>query len=338
MSNEEYYKIYLLQDYHRRRLHGRLGIIEFFLEQLEKNLQNEKREKISENKSGLDFNGKMAILQIGAISHIMMLIEDLAVFCISFIKNDPDYYRYLDSKGDDELGKIIYHFFTNIDSLKVEDCRKMLSLVNPDEHEFESEKEEKVFLSTLTKAILILKTFLVKTSVFRESHIEIFRRYKHATLPIFLGDNLSVDVKEYKEFDFVSFAISSKENPEKEMVSLPFSRDVIQSYRNMMLDIYFVLGTILNSRLIIMERNISGMVPYSNDYFSENYTYEEKVILKKMMERFEENTIPDVKGFHAEITPLAKFTAWYIHLNLYKKSNKDIIKEKTSNSNPRLHY
>ena len=329
MSNEEYYKIYLLQDYHRRRLHGRLGIIEFFLEQLENNLENGEREKIPEDKIGLDFNGKMAILQIGAISHIMMLIEDLAVFCISFIKNDPDYYRYLDSKGNDELGKIIHDFFTNIDSLKVDDCRKILSLVNPEEHEFESEKEEMVFLSTLTKAILILKTFLVKTSVFRESHIEIFRRYKHATLPIFLGNDMSADITEYKEFDFVSFVISSKENPEEEMVSLPFSSDVIQSYRNMMLDIYFVLGTILNSRLIIMERHISGMVPYSNDYFSETYTDEEKTILKKMMEKFEENTMPDEKEFHARISPFAKFPAWYIHLDLYKKSNKDIIKEKT---------
>jgi len=319
-------RIYLLQDYHKRGLAGRLGLIQHFIDAIIKNLEG-KIEEIPDERFGLGSDQKNAMLQLGIISHLMMLTEDIAVFCTSFIKNESDYYKYLDKKEDEDLGKIIYDFYDKVDDLTNDKIRKILCYIHPDKYKFENEDQKNVYTSILLKNIKFVRYFLVKTSVFYKSHFKIFRRYKHAGFPVLLASKISKDDELlYGKFDFVSFAFTSKIDVTEEITTLPFSKNAVKSYQNYSFDIYLFLRTIINSRLISIERKIDGIFPYYDDYFSKQLSKDEKEKLEKIWKDFEKKN-PISGSLHSLINPKGEYTAWYVNLDTYVKPTIELVKK-----------
>jgi len=329
VSNKENFQIFLLQEYHRRGLAARLGLVQFFIEQLHTNLKNPPPNPQDET-FGLTANQRLALLQIGAVSQIMMLLEDIAILCTTFLKNEPEYYRYLDGKGEEDLGKIIGEFYDNIDSLTQVDCRKIMSYPNPDKYKFPNRNMKKVFISTLPKSTKLFKYFLGKSSAFYLSHIGFYRRYKHAGFPIILASEISKnDSMLYRKYDFVSFAFTSRKTAEEEVSTLPFSKDVIKSYHKFFLEIYFIFFTIINYRLIAMQRKLDGIVTNPEDYFGQILNNKEKIIMKTLYNDFEKKYPTTTTQFHTQISSHGMYPPWYVYLEShYSKSTIDLAFKK----------
>lgn len=96
-------------------------------------------------------------------------------------------------------------------------------------------------------------------------------RIFHAGFPFFLGMDIPKDDPDLQKFDFVSMALTSRDNMTDEVTLFPFSAMVIDSYKNLIEDIVLFLSSMVNSRLMTIERKISGVLPSSMDHFTKFY-------------------------------------------------------------------
>ena len=326
ISNKENFQIFLLQEYHRRGLAGRLGLAHLAIEQIMK-IQKNPPPDPSDDKFGLNYKEKLCLLQFAAIAYLMMVIEDIALFCNSFLKNDPEYYQHLDRKEEDDLGDLISMFYSKIDSLTNDEVRQILSIVHPNEFELKTDEDKNTLISALNKNINLMRVFLAKTRVFYESHIAIFRRFKHAGFPIMFGNDIPHEDDLFDKFDLITFAFTSRKDIVESLTALPFSKKAIQSYLTFLLDIYQVMYTIINSRLIVIQRNIKGVLPRSDDFFSQVLSEEEKEKLKQLSKEFEEKFPSPSETFHARIATKSRTAPWYKYLDShYSKSVLELSK------------
>ena len=154
--------VFVLQQYHNHGLASRIGVVNLFIDESLQLLDSNDPDKMIHDNFGLTKNQKLASLQLGIISNLMMLTEDIGLFCFSVLKNEPNYYRYLDSKGDDELGKFIRTFYSKIQTLTDDELRIILSYVNPNHHSFTNEHEKTVYIKFLIKSIDFARWFFSK--------------------------------------------------------------------------------------------------------------------------------------------------------------------------------
>lgn len=314
LSDQEVKKLAILREYHTHGLYSRVGVVNLFIDNMRRNLETQ--ENPSNQEFGLNPNQMTATLQVGAVSHIMMLIEDIAIFCLSFLNEDIDFYQYLDRKGNDDLGRIIDTFYKKIDFLSDDEFRKILSYINSEEYTFKNKNDKEFIISLMSKNIHVVKRFLIKSLVFRDSHIGIFRRYKHAGFPIFLGSEIPQnDNILYGKFDFVSFALTSTTTMGNEVTTLPFSKKALESYENFLVDIFIFLDVILNAKVQSIARKTVGVLPSHRDYFNRKLSHQEKIWIEKLGGEFEEkNPIPN-NTWQTDFEPQAKYPAWYLHLD-----------------------
>ena len=320
ISNKDNFQIYLLQNYHRKGLAGRLGLTHLLIEQITK-IYNEKEQDNTDKDFGLNKIEKLSLLQCAIVGYLMMTVEDIALLCTSFLKNNPEYYQYLDRKGEEDLGNIIGKFYSDFESLTNDDIRKILCIVHPDNYEFNSSKEKDAVISSLLKNIKLMRYFIGKTSVFYESHIGIFRRFKHAGFPILFGQNISEQDEIHTNFEFIAYAFTSREKIEDKLTALPFSKKAIESYLIFLIDIYMVIYTIINSRLISLERKIPGVLPHPSNYFSQVLSKDEIDVLEQLDKEFNNKFPSPEEKFHSQLDTLSMTGAWYKYIDShYSKS------------------
>ncbi|MHB8546468.1 MAG: hypothetical protein ACYDAJ_06850 [Nitrosotalea sp.] len=309
----------VLSQYHRKGLFSRLGLVYLFLDEIKK--QSDVKSNNTPQEHRLNHREIIATLQVGAVAHIMMFIEDLAVICKSIQENNIDYYKYLDNSGDDDLGIIIKNFYFEILSASDADIRKILGYVEPDSYSFENEEDEKFVTQIMQINMNYTRRFFEKIYVFRNSHIKIYRRYKHAGFPLLLGIEIpSSDDTLYKKFDFVSVARTSIADPVKEFTTIPFSNQILESYRNIASDIFMFLASIITSKLMSIERKMCGVLPLMDDIFSENYSEDEDKKLQNLWAMFEQKYPMPQESIRHETNPKAEYTPWYLEFEKYSKS------------------
>lgn len=318
------FSIYVLKRYHDEGLQARVGLTNLFINQILNSLQNNQNDN---EKIGLNQKQNLAMLQIGAISHIMMLLEDIALLCYAFQKNELNYYQYLDKKGEEDLGKIVGEFYSECEKFENINTRKILSYVNPDKYNFKNSEDKAVIISAMRKNITTMQVFLAKVSVFYDNHIKIYRRYKHAGFPILLGmKKPEPDTFELGSYDFISYGLTSPDVPDKEMLLIPFSKKVLLSYSQLLHDIIRAFLPVIRLRLIILQQNIEGVFPFHDDLFSERLNDKEREKLKEFWNNFNQNL--SVKEFSAKIMPLAMNGPWYKYLDShYSKDLLTLLKE-----------
>lgn len=316
--------IAVLKTYYDEGSLARISLTKLFIKQILNNLKNNQNDN---EKIGLNEKQNLAMLQIGAISHIMMLLEDIALLCSTFQKNELNYYQYLDRKGEEDLGKIVGGFYSECVKFENINTRKILSYINPDEYNFKSSEDKTIITSAMRKNITTMNAFLAKASVFYDNHIKIYRRYKHAGFPIFLGRKKpEPDTMELGGFDFISYGLTSPDDLGKEVLLIPFSKKAILSYSQLLDDIIGAFLPVIRSRLIILQQDIEGVFPFHDDLFSERLNDEEREKLKEFWDNFNQNL--SVKGFSAQITPQAMNGPWYKYLDShYSKDLLTLLKE-----------
>ena len=219
----------LLENYIEDSAETRKWLLELMFQTLDKinNQQGHPKNLLDR----FELSKSRGIVQIDIIAKLMMYIEDLIIILEANRKFGGNYYQVLDERTPD-LGERVTQFMESIDTLTAEDCRKMLCYENP--RKFGLDDSKTLILEKLiewnTKE---LKEFLPQIRKFRKTHAQIFRRYKHAGLPIRTG-LLSVDDKypyTNKRFDSCAMVFAGHQ-PMNDMIILPFSADVMQGYRH----------------------------------------------------------------------------------------------------------
>jgi hypothetical protein len=133
------------------------------------------------------------IIQIHIMAIIMMYIEDLIIFLEANASSDESYYDLLDKK-DPDVGKRLSQFFDRLDKIKNNDYCKMLCYIDFDymDNLLLDEEKKKLLGRVIAGNISEFKKFLEELKVFRTTHLQAFRRYKHAGLAIRHGFKSSI--------------------------------------------------------------------------------------------------------------------------------------------------
>lgn len=319
------FEMAILQAYQKKGLPARLSLVLFFLSKISTNYTNPAKDPKQET-YGTNANEKMAILQLGAISQLMILLEDVALFCYVFLQDKPfDYYQFLDKKGEDDLGAIIGNFYKNTENLTFNEIRKIMSYGKSNDFDFLNDDDRKILEIAIKNGVSWGHYFLNKLSVFYDSHIAIFRRIKHASFPIQIGLEIPKDDEWHSKFDFWSLGFTSKELKDTASI-LPFSKMAANSYTNLVEDIHLCFTNILNSRLLMVQRGVNGILPYGDDNFSSKLSDETRNSLTEFWKRFEQNHPSKFPKWEGQIAMQGKYSPWYKYLDdYYSKPLFDMI-------------
>lgn len=320
MSTEISFEYEALKHYSRKGIFARTGLISQLILDLR---EISKKERSAMQEYGINENEGIAVLQIAIVSHIMMLIEDLAIICKSIREGKINYYAYLDKTGEEDLGKIIGEFYSEINEVHVEELSKILSYADLSSFEFVSESEKSTVVEIINQMIERSRIFFNKVTFFRMNHIKIFRRYKHAGFPILLSQNIHEEVKKiYEGFEFVSISLTSRTKISDEMVPLPYSEKAITSYENLTKDILSFLGSVVHSKLICIERKMSGLIPYKDNLFGINFSKKEIDLLDEIWKRIESKSpLPEDKS-EITVKTNTEILRWYTEI---ENSSKRIM-------------
>ncbi|MHB8602686.1 MAG: hypothetical protein ACYC6W_01570 [Nitrosotalea sp.] len=153
----------ILSEYSKHGIYGRVRTVQL----LEAAIYNqlESPDKITEDLDhALNTNQLISTLQIVLVSQLMMFLEDVAVFCISFMNKDWKYYQLLDSKTTEgDLGNAIGGFFKRIESLTDEELRQIMSYIDPDKYDFENDIQKNYLTSVMEKNLKSTRKFFKKS-------------------------------------------------------------------------------------------------------------------------------------------------------------------------------
>ena len=161
--------------------------------------------------------------------------------------------------------------------------------------------------------------------VFRDGHIDVFRRFKHAMFPIALAnDEFSKHNDLASQYDFVSYAFTSSNSVGEKLISIPFSKKILESYRIFLADIYLFSRTVINSRLVCLERNVDGVYPYKNDFIAKKFPPEEQQIIENMWRIFDNKHAKSGNQYPIHFDLLLEDVPWYVNFDFYSKSAMDL--------------
>jgi len=310
----------ILKHYHRHGMFGRRGLVSVFLDEINKNTK--KKNRLTQQQDfGLNDNEVVSVLQVGAVAHIMMFIEDLAVICKAIQSEKIDYYAYLDKKGEEDLGKVIGEFYESIIKSSDEELRKILSYIEINKFDFENDTHKKLVDSIIKQNSEKTRNFFKKVDLFQHNHIGIYRRYKHAGFPILFGLDVPRDDDLYKNYEFMSVAFTSVETLTGELASLPFSKKTLESYENLLKDIFAFLGTIILNKLMCIERKLDGMLPTHLDIFGINLPNDQRQTLEKILKKFEEKYPQPKRETHLGAKSNAEYMEWYVNIDKHAESS-----------------
>ncbi len=314
MNNPLNFEYEVFKHYYHKGIFARSGIITHLIARLRENLQKESR--ITQHQEiGLNDNEVVAVLQLAIIAHIMMLLEDLAVICQSIKDGKIEYYNFLDKSGDEDLGIFIRKFYEKIKNASDQDLFKILSFIDLDSFEFVKDDEKEIVSKIIKQMLEKTRIFFNKIILFRENHIKIFRRYKHAGFPILLAQPMPIPSDLYKKFESVSLGLTSRGKLGEEITAIPYSSKAIDSYENLEKDIFAFFGTLITYKFICYERNVSGLIPNSKSLFGLKLPPSEIAILDKIWKRFESKHPLEGGKTKIGLDSKMEFLHWYVDLD-----------------------
>lgn len=316
MSDELNFEYTVLKHYLHKGTFARAGIIQQLIDNL-RTIETKENYISKPQLMGLNDDEVVSLLQIAIISHVMMFIEDLAVISKSISEGKIDYYVYLDKSGDDDLGRVIGKFYDEIHSAPNETFQKLLSYTDLKNFEFATESEKEIIQKIMDKMIERVKEFFIKITFFRNNHIKIFRRYKHAGFPIMLVQKIpEIMQNDYSNYKFASVGLTSRNKIDEEIVPIPYSSKAIDSYENIKNDIFSFLGNMLHFKLICIERKVSGLIPNTSHAFRITLTDNEKKILDDAWKKFEEQYPHDSESrFEIKMQTQTEILRWYTDID-----------------------
>src|SRR5215207_6813920 len=168
-----------------------------------------------------------SFIQIDIISKIVMYIEDLAILSKSLILQ-RNFYDLISDRSID-IGNMAGKFFEKIDSIPDEEIYKIMSY--GDAHHFNLQGESaRVFNKHLDSNVKELKRMLRQIEDFGTTHHPLFKKFKHAGMPIFCGGIMTSTDFFAGKFDMANI-VPIGSDPLVDVIPIPYSRQALNSYR-----------------------------------------------------------------------------------------------------------
>ena len=313
MTDMKDFEFYVLKHYATKGVFVRRGIITQLIEDLKK-VENKENYTSITQELGLNDDEVISAFQITIVSHIMMFIEDLATISKSISEGKVEYYNYLDKK-DEDLGDIIKLFYDEIVKAPDETFRKLLSYSDLKNFEFADDSQKDIIENIITRIIENVRKFFNRIVFFIDNHHAVFRRYKHAGLPILFGQKFPELVKEYPSCDFLAVGIVSKDNITDKLIPIPYSKKAIKSYEVITSEIFSFLGLISTFKTLCIERNVSEIIPSVTHTFGVKLTENEIQTLKQVWENFETKHPVSHRSVTNRIDSKSRILRWYTEID-----------------------
>lgn len=261
-----------------------------------------------ENKlTGNDANYLRSMIQVDIISKIMIYVEDLIIIIDSMMEPNKNYYHLLD-EHDPDVGTRVTTFLDNLSKLSDDEMRTILCYTYPDNSAFDSNETELVN-RIIQENIQQFKQNLELLSRFRNAHTQMFRRYKHAGLPIVFGVPLQPPLSDKFEFCTV---VSVDRDPLRDIFPVPYFDDVAQRYKELIKILEELITIVIKNRLESIKRKTTGIIPDAPNHLSST----EKNIFSGLVAKFSRNNPLRCRNcdFHFVAHNVGEKMKWYLDL------------------------
>lgn len=314
---------FLLDNYAKEGLYARGWLLTI----LKKALEEVNSDRFTFNGNIVPFRGSelakaRSIIQVDIISKIMMYIEDSAILLLGNKTVGQNFYDLLDRK-DPDLGQRITDFLNHIDSITDEEYRSMLSYVDPEKLNLPADQKA-LIKKLIDQNIAEIKDHLRQNKQFRDTHGQVFRRYKHAGLAMLLGGEANSPYPySGKKFDSNSLVFSG-EDPMKDAIPIPYSADVLAAYDVMISTLQKMIIDIVDNKLGCLHRRIDGMIPLDLYGPLDKFLVDEiRTINTITMQFYEERPFRASNNYFQLKTPVKKEQIqWYVDLDKYLAETK----------------
>lgn len=315
---------HLLKTYSIKGIHARWFLIRssfYLIELVEKNQLWEK------------FNQKQQLtakcfIQLDIISKMMMYSEDLAAFSWAFL-NNKSFYDILDeinldaNEDLDDLGKKIKGFYESIHTLSDNQIFKMMNYASERNLTDLDEKFRKLITHNLKCRAEQIRRTLNMVSIFGKTNHPFHKRFKHAVLPIFIDTKIEFEQAYMRNAETYSIAYIEKSEPFLNPRVIPFSNDVLESYRVLCKDMDALLNELVSNKIQCLERGIQGVIPF-NEFDNTIFSPEEHIVWQKYITEFYESH--ERKYFldppNQDISIEREDYGWYAILNDLNQKNR----------------
>jgi hypothetical protein len=157
-----------------------------------------------------------------------------------------------------------------------------LGYCNPDE--LSDEACRAVVTKLINSNIESYKNIINLAKKFRRSHSQTFRRYKHAGFPMKLGYKADMPFPyTSKRFDSYSMIFAGKD-PLVDIIPVPYSESVIESYRNLVTDVQTFIQHMVNNHLGSLSRVTEGIIPTGQIIDALNYSQDSTLTDQELSE------------------------------------------------------
>jgi hypothetical protein len=170
----------------------------------------------------------ISFIQNGIISKIMMYIEDLAILAESFMSQQNFYdivYR------SEDLGDIIGSFFRKVNTILDDEIYRIMNCATPSQIKLDYDLK-KILTKHLNSNVKEIRRILGQIGEFGNSNHPLFKRFKHAGMPLFLGTIRNSSPGFFEGFKFCNI-VSTGGDPLKDVLPIPYSKQVLEGYEIM---------------------------------------------------------------------------------------------------------
>jgi hypothetical protein len=192
----------------------------------------------------------------------------------------------------------------------------MLNYLDPDSAGF-PDRQQTILKKFMESNISSLRESIVDIRSFSRTHHPIYKRFKHAGFPMRLG----VESREpfpYTTRNFELYTmISTGESSVSDAFMLPYSSDVIESYKILLPSLQRLILDIIDNKLACISWRTNGVVPTVSYRPANFYSPEENNEIETLIRNFydkERVRFSRPYSFQLNATYMKRMT-WYIELD-----------------------
>ncbi|QLH10270.1 hypothetical protein [Nitrosarchaeum sp. AC2] len=319
MNRQEQEEYFLLKNYTRENVFARGTLTNFISTYIDMVNNDSVFLKIKGKIEKHHFQGKdkqkiLCLLHIDLVSKLLLFIEDYAIFAESFRQKRSFYSIVSSNNKEDDVGLLIKKFLENAPNFSFEEIQQILSYASSDVLEL-SEKEKEVVDKIQHGNIEDMRRVFKDMHEFGKSHHLIFKRFKHAGFPVFLGleSEKSTRFKDYETF----FAVMGGKSITSDVHYFPLSNKIREIIELMINSIQILLQDIITNKIASMERESPGIFPTVSHQDISKEDWELYLqILEKFYSKFPFKEIPN-KFMLPKVN--AEQLSWYANLDDFLK-------------------
>lgn len=340
-DEDELENYYLLSNYYNNSINSR-GILLNLMFQVINDFLDTKTLHINGKNPKFEGPGVPFVchtLQIDIVAKIMMYIEDL-ITVLEANRLDRNYYDLLDKQLEEgvetDLGDRLGKFFKNLDKFTLDEWIAMVGYIpGGNMHQI---KNSDVIRKIIENNIDETKQVLKYIKSFGDSHHRLFRRYKHAGFPARFDGQFPISPFGSKANFDSHAAIYVGRNPLTDMVFLPFSNEVLESYKILLPTLQLLIKDVIRNKMKSIIRKTEGIIPMVIYGDPIKYTGEEKSKYNEaLVDYFQKNPnrLFDIGLVNTANDTYLREMTWYTdfdkNMATWKKNKEQIDKHLSEN-------